>query len=593
MKSIRWALVLLLLALPVTVGAQAPAAGGDAANPPAKDQEAAPIAPKLETRIPGEITPPGDVPLTPEQMQLITQKIDIGRINIEQLRQIIEGQPGVETLRMSLQDCIRIAVECSPDLQIVRFEPLKSDGDILASKGEFDPILSSTITYLRSTQEASPEYKRFGNISAFDVYRTNTKYSVSGKLHWGALYDVSMELDKEETTFTSFISQWSGGLTLTLSQPLLKGRGAKVNEARIRMAKNARRIAEGQLRIAVMTTASEVVKAYWDLVGAIESLRVREQALANADRLLEISQKRLDIGTGAAIEVLQAKAGVATRQTELITARTQVANAEDVLKQILNMRDDGIFSSKHVVPTDRPEVAEFKVENFKDVDQQLRASIDLALTNRPEMQTAQLEIETAKLDRTRTGNAMLPDVSVTGSIFQGERNHYMTGVFEGLLERKDNFYSVGVKGSVPLGNRVARGAFQRAEMTVRQAEQKLERTKQELMLKVRLAARALNTSQILVESNRQVSKLQETNVAAEEKRLLLGVSNSYRVLQVQQDLTAAQAQEVQARTAFEKALVELRLAEGTILGHLGIEFTPPEPEPPITFVRSIHPPEPE
>ena len=108
-------------------------------------------------------------------------------------------------------------------------------------------------------------------------------------------------------------------------------------------------------------------------------------------------------------------------------------------------------------------------------------------------------------------------------------------------------------------------------------------------LPVRLAARAVDTSQILVESNRQTRALQETNVVAEEKRLRLGVTTSYQVLQIQGDLTAAQTQEVQAQVAYEKALVDLRLAEGAILSALGIEFGAPEPERPVSYVRSVVP----
>ena len=172
-------------------------------------------------------------------------------------------------------------------------------------------------------------------------------------------------------------------------------------------------------------------------------------------------------------------------------------------------------------------------------------------------------------------------------VFQGKRGPLSNDVFEGIFSRDDNMFSIGVKGQVVLGNRAARGAFTRADLTAKQAETKLERTKQELMLRVRLATRALYTSQILIESNKQLSKLQETNVAAEEKRLRLGVSTSYRVLQMQTDLLAAQTQEVQARIGYEKALVDLRLAEGTVLDSLGIEFEAPEPEPPVTFVRGI------
>jgi outer membrane protein TolC len=594
MKFIPGALVLMILAgagvpwadTPVKVtDAQPPAIGSPQ---PETGQPAAPVIQKL-----AEVPPsPSEGVLTPEQVQLLNQKIDVRRIDIDRLREILEGEAGGEALRLSLEECLRVAIENNPDLQIVRYEPLRSAADILAVKGEFDPILGASATYVRATQEASPEYRQFGRISTIDSYRTTSKYSVSGKLKWGTTYDASFNWDKEQTTFTGFNDEWSGGLTLTLNQPLLRGSGGAVNLARLRTAEKARQMSDAQVRLAVMTTVAQVVKAYWDLVGAVESVTVREEALSNAERLLDIAQKRLDIGTGAAIEVLQAKAGVATRQTDLITARSQVADAEDLLKQILNLRDHGIFSAKRIVPTDRPKVAEFNLETLKNNEEQLAKSIELALKNRPEIVSSQLEIETAGLERTRAANAMLPQVDLTGSVFQGKRGPMMWDPFEGTLERNDNFYSVGVKGTIPIGNRAARGAFQRADLTAHQAEQKLERTKQELMLKVRLAARALNTSIVLVESNYQACQLQETNVAAEEKRLRLGVSTSYRVLQMQTDLTTAQTQAVQARIAFEKANVDLRLAEGTVLETLGIEFALPEPEPPISYFRSIHPPAP-
>jgi len=338
-----------------------------------------------------------------------------------------------------------------------------------------------------------------------------------------------------------------------------------------------------------MNTVSQVVKSYWDLVGALENVTVREEALDNALRLLDISQKQYDIGTAAAIEVLQAKAGVATRQGDLVTARSSVRDAEDALKQILNMRDDGVFSAKRITPIDRPEVAVFTVEEIERLEAGLEVGIENALELRPEILTAQLDIESAAIERKRAANLMLPEFNVTGSVSQGAREHKLRDVFEGIRDRDNNSYTIGVQGSLPIGNRAARGAYYRADVTERQAEQRLESAKQEVMLNVRLALRNAVTSQILVESNQQAVTLQETNVAAEEKRLRLGVTTSYRVLQIQQDLTLAQVQEVQARIAYEKALIDFRLAEGRLLECLGIDYQPVESETPISYWRSIVP----
>ena len=97
------------------------------------------------------------------------------------------------------------------------------------------------------------------------------------------------------------------------------------------------------------------------------------------------------------------------------------------------------------------------------------------------------------------------------------------------------------------------------------------------------------TNHILVESNRQARRLQEVNVVAEEKRLRLGVTTSWQVLQVQEDLTAAQTLEVQSQTAYEKALTDLLLAEGTLLENWNIAFEPPEEADAIGYFGSMMP----
>lgn len=525
----------------------------------------------------------------PEVDTRVTREIDVDLIDLERLREAVEGQAGRERLRLTLEECVYLALDNNQEILVLEYDPLKSEADIFAARGEFDPVFGVTANYLRATREASPEYKRFGGIDSTEVYQTMGSTSVGGKLHWGTMYTVQLDLDQTQSTWNSFTKEWSGGLTLTASQPLLRGRRRAVNLARIRMAKCGEEAAQEQLRLVVINTIAEVTKAYWDLVGAIETVKVSAESLANAERLLEISKKRLEIGTAAAIEVLQSKAGVAMRQSDLISARARRGDAEDVLKHTLDMRDSGYFSSKQIIPIDRPEVAELNIDELRQTERAVDESAALALELRPEMRLADIEIENAEIEVARAEDGLLPELNLTGSISQGGRGEKKRYVFDGIWKRWDNSYTVGFTGSMPIGNRAARGAHQRALLTLRQAEQRRDKTKQQLALGVRLASRALNTSQILVESNRQARALQETNVIAEEKRLKLGVTTSYRVLQIQEDLTAAQTQELQAQIAYEKALVELWLAEGTLPDHLGIEFETPASEKPISFFDSVTP----
>jgi len=519
----------------------------------------------------------------------VSRRIDADLIDLDALRLALEASLGRSEIRLALNDCILIALDRNPDILLAEFEPRKVDGDVLTAKGEFDPILGTDILYTKASTIASQTLIAYGGITSVESWNTTTRTSVMGKLHTGTMYNLTFAMNKEENTFGKFIEEWDGLLSLSLTQPILSGFGPSVNKVRIRQARNARAAAEEQFRASVMNTVAGVVKAYWDLTGAIERLTVREESLDNAERLLHINETRRQLGTAADIDVLQAKAGVAMRQSELIAARAAVGHAEDALKQLLDIRDGDLFSTARILPTDRPGFASGLWIDPSNLEDQIAVSVERALRNRPELKASEFEIENAKLEEMRTRNQMLPKLDVVGSYAQGGRDHKPRQVFYGMRAGDVDAMSIGLQGSVPIGNRAARGQHLRAQLTREQAEQRFENVRQGLMVNVHVAMRNVFANQTLVESTRQAREFQEVNVVAEEKRLRLGVTTSYQVLLVQQDLTLAQTQEVQALIDYQKALVDLNLAEGTVLENLGVALDPPETAEPVGYIQAVTP----
>ncbi|MBN2308788.1 MAG: TolC family protein [Candidatus Hydrogenedentes bacterium] len=569
----------------------------------------------------------------------LNAKLRFDAVTLDQLYEAVGKLPDRAEVKLALRDCIAMALTSNQDILVTSFEPLKSDGEVMQRRGEFDPTLSTSGSFSHNESQASSQTSTFigsssssgigsmfggssGGLANSDMLSgypilaqlvgigstvwSNTKRflqnkygddtgtliesdqqrfetTLKGKLLWGTQYELKLELTEEESTFNQFEPEWSGGTTLSLTQPLMRGRGRAANLAMVRRAKNSRLSAEHQVEQQVMSSMSEVIKAYWDLVGAVEQLKVREESLKNAELLLEINQRRLDIGVGAALEVLQAKAGVATRLSDLASARSQIMDAEDRLKQLLDMREEDMIVPVQIVPIDRPSLTE-------DLELDESISVQRALENRPEIRMAELEIDSAGIERKRASNDMLPQVDLSGSYYRGGRGGKTRDVFRGVEEERDMSYSISLSGSVPIPNRAARGNYHYALMTERQAEQRLTKSKQEAAANVRMALRSVATNRTLIESNRQTVALQTTNVEAERKRRQLGVTTTYDVLKIQEDLATAQSQEVQAVISFQKALVDLQLAEGVILADNGIEFEPPAPEEPIGFARSIIPP---
>ncbi len=496
--------------------------------------------------------------------------ISVDLIDLSALRSAVERPPAETTLRLTLAEAIRIALDSNPDIVIAEYEPEKADAEKYAASGEFDPVLQQNINYSDSSMSLDQRLRRFAGFSAMESTATTTETTLGGKLKTGTRYAVQFNVNFEESTFDNFQGEYGGQLMLTLTQPLLRGFGKDVNNIRIRGAENLKGISEAQLQLTIMNKLAEVVKSYWDLTGATEAVRVQEGALRNAERLLELNEKRREIGTGADLDVLQAKAGVAMRQSELIAAYARVADAGDLLKLALNLQDDGLFSKIMIIPTDRPNPGSYAGFNSDDVDASIESGVHAALENRPEMRMTDLEIANAELEAQRAHNEMLPQLDIVGSYMRGGRDQRLPSTIKGIAEEQDSTYGIGVQGSLVINNRAGKGAHQRARLNVRQAEERRKKAEMSLMMGVHYAARAVMTNKVLMESSRQTMRLQEANVAAEEKRLQLGTTTSYQVLRVQEDLAAAQVQELQARIAYEKSLVDYQLATGVLLDELGI-----------------------
>lgn len=555
-----------------------------------------------------------------------------------------------ELLNISLEDCLRIALVQNLDIQVAEFDPQRNDGELMQARGEFDPNFMLESNYRESTTSPSAQTNAFtgglggsggggllsglggggsssllsglGNNNNSDTPALATALrlavgvastairigsqlipfnqpepfiiqsegwqhsaAVNGKLHWGTEYELRLSMNVEESTYSGDTAEWDGGLTLQLTQPLLKGRGKNANLARIRTAKNSRISSEYQLEQTVHQSMSEVIKAYWDLVGAYEQMRVSQRSLSNALQLQSDNEERFRIGAGNQLEVSQAKASVAERQADVINQQNQIVQTENRLKQLLDLRDEYVLSPVRLVPTGQ--IPEARV---LDIDE--RTSVQRALENRPDIKSSMIEAENAGIELKRANNELLPDLDLTGSYFTGGRGSDKQNVLDGTERRSDETWSLGLKATIPITNRQSRGSHTSATIGKRQAERRFTKTQQEAIVGVMNAISSVGSNRVAVEARAESRAYQEINVDKQKTSLKLGATTSFEVLRTQEDLASAEAQEVQSRIELEKSLVDLELAEGTILENHGIEFIPPEEAEAVPFFRSLIPPAP-
>ena len=242
------------------------------------------------------------------------------------------AQDGGIPLRVN--DVIRMALENNMDMGVNRFTPMISAYAITQAYQRFDPILTLSSTVGRNT------FASVTQLDGADTTRTLTgRYSIAynHQLEYGSNYSVQFSMNRQSSnsTFSTVNPSYRGTLTYSFTQPLLNGYGRFVNTSPITIARNNLEISEIAFERQVMDLVAGASNLYWDLVYARENIRVQEAALELAGRTLRDNRTRVEIGTLAPIDLVQAESAVATRQESLVVARYSQTQIEDSLKTVI------------------------------------------------------------------------------------------------------------------------------------------------------------------------------------------------------------------------------------------------------------------
>lgn len=377
----------------------------------------------------------------------------------------------------------------------------------------------------------------------------------------------------------------NGFLDLFITQPLLQGFGIAVNNRSIRVAKNNMKVTDLQVKRQVITTVSAVMNLYWDLVSFNEDVRIKEQALATAQKLLEDNKKQVAIGTLSAIEVTRAAAEVSSSKENLLIAQTNVAQQETVLKNALSRNGVATpwLDDVHIVPLDHIEVPE---------KEDLAPTADLvaeALERRPELEQTRINVESTRINIKGSRNALLPTlqafVDVTNNALTGEVNAlangangvpdpFVVGGYGNLLGQifRRNYpnYGVGLSLNIPFRNRAAQADYVADQLALRQAELQLQRSVSQVRVDVKNAVIGLQQARVRYETAVATRVLAQQTLDAEQKKFQFGTSTIPLVVQAQRDLNADQSAEIQAMANYTHARVAFDEATGQTLARNGI-----------------------
>ncbi len=371
--------------------------------------------------------------------------------------------------------------------------------------------------------------------------------------------------------------------SVTLTQPLLRGRGTEVNLRYLRIASINQKVSRLLFYQQLISTVYGVSRLYYDLVSLNENVAVKRQSLAAAEKLLEDNRSQVEQGTLAPLELTRAQSLLTSSQLDVIQAEGLVHQQEVILKTQLSRQGnaDPSLAGVHVIPTDPIRIPD------SDESQPLESLISAALVTRPDLLQASLQVQSGEVALKASQNATRPEIDIIGNFqTRGSSESPYTAIGTpgtGLITaptdlgvaglRTSRIYQAGIQLNLPLKNHVAEADAARDLLQVRQAQAKTQLLANQVREQVENALIALETARTALNAAVESRRYQEQLLDAERDKLTVGASTNLLVIQQQSYLAQARSTEVASRSVWIKARVALDRAEGSLLEKNGVSYS--------------------
>jgi HAE1 family hydrophobic/amphiphilic exporter-1 len=518
------------------------------------------------------------------------------------------GRVGVEMDKqkpLSIREALALALENNKDIEVARDNVKIAEFDFTAAHGVYDPRITSASYYERIKSPISNFLSGGpnGTTTQSDYTGTARLEGLTPKLGGNYRLDFSSVRLTSNNPFTTFNPQYPTSLTLSYTQPLLRGLRFDSNRRQIEIARKNLSLTDAQFRQRAIETITSVQRAYWDLVFALRNLQVQRDAVRDSRAQLEHNQRMVNEGALAPIDVVAAEAQVASFEQTLFGSLEEVSRAENNLKNLIAVNRQSELWSLSIIPTDSVDLV--------PPDISLPDAMKAALENRPELQQATAAQEINQIDQKYFREQTKPAIDLVGSYglvglagtpsggvnpFSSSSVQLREAVnrllanagfetlpplpeqtipptllggydqsLQNLLSNRYNNFRVGVQVNLPLRNRTAKAQLGRSLVEGERIATQREQLEQNIQVDVRNALQLVRSAEARLRSAGIARSASEQQYQSEQRKLDAGQSTVFLVLERQTALTTARGNELRAQTDLNKAIADLQRATGNAL----------------------------
>jgi outer membrane protein TolC len=473
---------------------------------------------------------------------------------------------GRELVEMNLDGAIQRAMEFNLDIQTVSLNPRMQAFALQAARAAFNPTISGSYGYSNSTRQSTSQ---LDGGARTNTERMTFNTSLSQTVPWyGGRLSADFNNSRAETnnSFTTLNPSYSSSVSLNYTQPLLSGRRTDNQRAALQTQQIQGQIADIQVTAQIANIVDQVRVRYWNLRASIEQIEIQRRALARAEEQLAQNQLRVQLGSMAQIQIIQAQSQVAAAEQSLLNAEVQWRNAELGLKSVLISGASDPLLSQTINPVELPTLREQAVD--------IQAALEIALRERTDLRQQRNQLEMSAIDLEVTDDARLPDLNLTASyslsgVGGNEFNRDQLGGAPVLIQEGGYFdglnsiagfdtptWNMSMNFSYPIGMRGAKANSERAKLQVQQSQIAIRAQELAVVTQVTDAGLSVNDTRLQLAAAERSRELAEQNAIATVTRFNAGVATNFEVGQANDDLTSSRLSELRALINHINAIAE-------------------------------------
>jgi|GEM_PF-2591946 len=470
-----------------------------------------------------------------------------------------------KTFHLTRKEAAILGLQRDFDLSLEFINPQLSSAAVTKQLATFDPTVSSSYTTNSSTERNSSS---LNTSSPSNTTTQNSTFAAQVTQRYFPGTELTLKYDLARATSKpqsgNLANLFSSDIILEAKQSLLRNFGVDINTTRIRLAKNTREQSVTDFINRALQVAASVQNIYWDLYLNVQNLKVRQESLDLNQDLFKRKKREVELGALAPVQLVAIEADLATRRSDVVSAKRQLAQAEINFKKALNIPFDFNGDIFKVVPVDAPEVV--KPEFDRD------EVLGKAMKYRNDLTKLILSREAKMMEVGFNKNQLLPDLTLSGNYGFLNRSPTFGGGLAPVDTAGRTQYEVKLEVSYPIWNRNAKSDYVTNKLQLQQIDINVRKKKQEIASDISLALNNVENTYQLYLVTEESTRVEEKRLEAEEKKLRFGQTIIRTLLDAQNTLTNQRLRLLQSKVDYRKALTDLYLKQGLFEPDLSVDI---------------------